>query len=146
MVSDSVTDYSHVGIVHITEDSIHVLHAEASELTFEGFVHRDPLNLFLQEVNSWGIYRLDTSDSVRNRVINNALRYHDAKVLFDMDFSIDDTTKVYCTELIAECINKAIGEERVKPQTVIMGKRGFSVDDTFLVEGIFEVAKSEEQD
>ena len=144
MVSDSVTDYSHVGIVHITEDSIHVLHAEASELTFKGFVHRDPLNLFLEDVKSWGIYRLDKPDSIANRIAVNALRYHHAKVLFDMDFTINDTTEVYCTELIAECVNKAVREELVLPKTVIMGKKGFSVDDTFLVEGIFEVAKSEE--
>jgi hypothetical protein len=145
MVSDSVTDYSHVGFVHITEDSIHVIHAEASELTFDGFVHRDPIDLFLQDVRSWGIYRVDRPDSIRNRIIQNALRYHEMKVLFDMDFNIEDTTEVYCTELIAECINKAVGEEMVKPATVIMGKKGFSVDDTFLVDGIFEVAKAEEE-
>jgi hypothetical protein len=145
MVSDSVTDYSHVGFVHITEDSIHVIHAEASELTFKGFVHRDPIDLFLQDVRSWGIYRVDRPDSIRNRIIQNALRYHEMKVLFDMDFNIEDTTEVYCTELIAECINKAVGEDMVKPATVIMGKKGFSVDDTFLVDGIFEVAKAEEE-
>jgi hypothetical protein len=146
MVSDSVTDYSHVGFVHITEDSIHIIHAEASELTFKGFVHRDPLDSFLHNVRSWGIYRLDRPDSIRDQIVENALRYHKAKVRFDMDFSITDTTEVYCTELIAVCINKAVGEEMVKPATVIMGKSGFSVDDTFLVDGIFEVAKSEEQE
>ncbi len=142
MVSDSVPEYSHVGFVHISGDSIHVIHSEASELTFIGFVRRDPLHDFVKNVRSWGIYRLDQPDSVKAKMMDIAYDYHVQKVPFDMDFSIEDDAKIYCTELIATCINKAVGAELVKPNTVIMGKKGYSVDDTFLVEGIFEVAKS----
>lgn len=144
MVSDSVSDFSHVGFVHISGDSIHVIHSEASELTFVGFVHRDPLELFLKDVNSWGIYRLDQPDSIKNLMMDIAYDYHRKKVPFDMDFSLKDDSELYCTELIATCINRAVGKEMILPKTVIMGKAGYSVDDTFLVDGIFEVTKSVE--
>jgi hypothetical protein len=142
MVSDSVSEYSHVGFVQISGDSIHVIHSEASELTFIGYVRRDPLHDFVKNVRSWGVYRLDRPDSVKTKMMDMAYAYHEKRVPFDMDFSIQDDSKIYCTELIATCINKAVGDELIKPNTVIMGKKGYSVDDTFLVQGIDEVAKS----
>ncbi len=142
-VSDSVQTYSHVGMLHVTPDSIHVIHSEASELTFVGFVQRQPLQEFLYDVNEWGIYRLDSSDSIRDRIAASALAYHKKRVPFDMAFSLDNED-IYCTELAAICVNEAVGYELVKPMTVILGKYGFSVDDTFLVEGIYKVISSQD--
>lgn len=144
-MSDSVTRYSHVGMVHLTEDSIHVIHSEASELTFVGFVRREPLSVFVKDVRTWGIYRLDRSDSIRNLVMDVALDYHEQRVPFDMDFALDND-EIYCTELIGLCFNKILGDDFMPPATTLMGKKGYSVDDTFLVDGIFEVARSEESE
>lgn len=143
-VSDSVQTYSHVGFVHITLDSIHVIHSEASELTFVGYVRRDPIEKWLNDVRAWGVYRLDQPDSIRNAVVDVALAYHRRRVPFDMDFSLKDDEEIYCTELIGLCINQGVGQNLVKPATVIMGKMGYSVDDTFLADGIFKVTSSEE--
>lgn len=145
-VSDSVPLYSHVGLVHVTEDSIHVIHAEASELTFVGYVRREPLHIFLKDVDTWGIFRLDRPDSIRNEITQVALGYHNDRVPFDMDFSLKDDKEIYCTELIGLSFNKILGEEFMAPKTTMMGKLGYSVDDTFLVDGIFEVAHSEESE
>ena len=144
MVSDSVQLYSHVGFVHITADSIHVIHSEASELTFVGFVRREPLDVFIADIGAWGVYRLQAPDSIRDRVVDQALSYHEDKVPFDMDFSVENDDEIYCTELIGLCMNAVMGEEFMPPATKMMGKWGYSVDDTFLVDGITKVASSEE--
>jgi len=141
--SDSIQLYSHVGLVHITEDSVHVIHSEASELTGIGVVQRVPLESFLNQINVWGLYRLDQEDSVRNKVIELAYVHYLDRVPFDMDFELDNE-EIYCTELVAMCINGAIGQETIKPKTVILGKRAYSVDDTFLVDGIFKVTSSDD--
>lgn len=143
-VSDSVQTYSHVGFVHITSDSIHVVHAEASELTFIGYVRRDPIDEWLHDVKKWGLYRIDRPQEVRNQVLQVALDYHGKRVPFDMDFSLKDDKEIYCTELIGLCVNKGTDEDILSPRTQIMGKWGYSVDDTFLVPEIFQVASSDD--
>lgn len=143
-VSDSIQTYSHVGIVQVSDDSIHVIHSAASELSFVGYVRRDPIEDWLKGINDWGLYRLRDESSIRSRIVKTALKYHSDSVLFDMDFSIEDDSEIYCTELIALCVNKAVNSDLIRPETVIMGKSGYSIDDTILVDGIFEVTNSEE--
>jgi hypothetical protein len=121
--------YSHVGLVHITEDSIHIIHTEASEFTGIGYVRRDPLDEFMKNVGAWGIYRLDRPDSIRQLIIEKALVYHFRRVPFDLDFSLDDDKKLYCTELIAICVNEAAGEPIIKPESNMFGRYGYSITD-----------------
>jgi hypothetical protein len=143
-VSDSVQLYSHAGIIQVEGDSVFVIHSEASELTFIGYVQRQPVEVFLQDIETWALYRLERPAHQRDKVLQIAYDYHRQQVPFDMDFSMDDDSEIYCTELLALCVNKALGEELILPNTRIMGKMGYDVDDTFLVEGIKEVFKFQE--
>jgi len=142
-VSDSVKTFSHAGLVQVEGDSVYVIHSEASELTFIGYVQRVPLEEFLKGIDTWALYRLDRSKTERKKIIDIAHGYHLKKVPFDMDFNMKDDKEIYCTELLPLSINKALGKKLVKANTTIMGKKGYDVDDTFLIDGIFQVFKSD---
>ncbi len=142
-VSDSVKTYSHVGIVHKEGEAIFVIHSEASELTGVGFVQRQPLVEWLAEVLDWGIYRLDRPQVQRDEIVRLAMIQHTKKTPFDLDFSNATDEAMYCTELIAKCINRALGEELIQPHARLMGAEFYSVDDTFLVDDIFLICASD---
>ena len=44
--------------------------------------------------------RIPLSDSMRNIINNIALEKAHQKIKFDHDYNVNDTTKLYCTELI----------------------------------------------
>ena len=66
---------------------------------------REPLEVFLNNAGSWGVYRIEKPDSLRNQIVDTALMLHQKKVPFDMDFSLETKDEIYCTELISICVS-----------------------------------------
>lgn len=130
--------FSHVGIIYrpTNGDSIFVLHAEASELTGIGSVKKDPASSFLQEVDEWAIYRVKVPEAQRREIANLALTQHLKNVPFDAAFDVQDSSAVYCTELVARCVNRALNTELIKQNTRRSNRRFIAIDDTYLVDGI----------
>lgn len=95
--------YSHVGLIHY--DSINrtweVIHAVPGEDDPE-YLKAEPLSTFYgkERARSGAWLRVDCSDSIAKQAVEYALRKVDEKVLFDNDYLLEDTTKLYCTELI----------------------------------------------
>lgn len=135
--------FSHVGIIYRPHhsDSIFVLHAEASELTGIGGVRKDRAGLFLHKVNEWAIYRVQASLDQRREIARQALNHHSRKVPFDRTFDVMDTSAVYCTELVARCVNKALHTELIQQRTTRAKRRFIAIDDTYLVDGVELVQK-----
>lgn len=133
--------YSHVGIIDIERDSLFVIHAEASELTGVGHVKKEPVSIFLEDIKTWGVYRLNASDSICKNIAINARRYYDNKTPFDLNFDALNDTEVYCTELVALAINKSFGDSIVKPQLSFGGKRMYGVDNVYLLPEIQIIKK-----
>lgn len=125
--------YSHAGIVVIEGDSIFVIHSEASEFTGIGGVKKEMISVFLKDIATWGVYRLDTVQSIRDSIVLNANNYLKKDIPFDFDFDSDDDAKIYCTELIALSINKALHTKLIKPNGRMAGKIYFAVDDTYMI-------------
>lgn len=95
--------YSHVGLIHY--DCINriweIIHAVPGEDDPE-YLKAEPLSAFYskERARSGAWLRVDCSDSIAKQAVEYALRKVDEKVLFDNDYLLEDTTKLYCTELI----------------------------------------------
>ena len=104
-MADTEGRYSHVGIV-IYKDSIpHVVHAVPHEHDFQGDFDRvkcEDARSFIGRYTECvaSIYRPQVSDSLKSIAANHALRLSEKQIPFDHDYNLDDTTALYCTELI----------------------------------------------
>ncbi|QIK58440.1 hypothetical protein G7050_00735 [Dysgonomonas sp. HDW5A] len=125
--------YSHGGIIAIDNNrEVYVIHAEASELTGVGGVRKESLNVFLKNISTWAVYRLDTTQTVRDSIVYVATQYLNKETPFDLDFDNTSDDKVYCTELIALSINKSTHRNLIKATGSIRNKPYFAIDDTYL--------------
>ncbi len=143
--SESENLYSHVGVICKMADSVFVIHAEASELTGVGYVRKDALPSFLEGIQEWAIYRIKTDENRRSAISALAWQFHLKKIPFDVKFDAADTTAFYCTELVANCVNKSLDKPIIIANTQRNGKRFIAIDDTYLneaIELIFSVSRN----
>lgn len=124
--------YSHVGIITIGNDTVYVIHSEASEFTGIGGVRKETIEVFLKGVDTWAVYRLDTIQSVRDSVVAVANRYWVKETAFDLDFDSTTDDKVYCTQLVSLSVNKAMHRSLILPTGVFRNKPYYTIDDTYL--------------
>jgi len=134
--------YSHTGIINVSADTIFVIHSEASEFTGIGGVKKEPLNIFLKDIATWAVYRVDTVQSVRDSIAILALEYKIRDIPFDFYFDNSSDDKIYCTELVALVVNKAMHRNLIIPTGVFNNKPYYAIDDTYLVEKINPVLKN----
>ncbi|MDR3058318.1 MAG: hypothetical protein LBU84_09290 [Prevotella sp.] len=133
--------YSHVGIVDQYGDSLFVIHAEASELTGVGHVKREAIQVFLDGITTWGVYRINAGDSVRNNIAVYAKGYFIDKTPFDLDFDASEDKKVYCTELVALSVNKAVNDSLIKPDMNLGRRKVYGIDNVYLLPDIETIIK-----
>lgn len=95
--------YSHSGLLYYNNRSRawEVIHAVPGEDEPE-YLKAEPLSVFYskERARSGAWLRVDCSDSIAKQAVEYALRKVNEKVLFDNDYLLEDTTKLYCTELI----------------------------------------------
>lgn len=95
--------YSHSGLLHYNSQSRtwEVIHAVPSEDDPE-YLKAEPLSVFYgKERAKCGAWlRVDCSDSIAHQAVEYALRKVNEKILFDNAYLLEDTTTLYCTELI----------------------------------------------
>lgn len=126
--------FSHVGIAvkSETEDELYVVHAEADDYTGQGGVRMDRLSEFLKDAQSWAAYRLNIEAPLRLDIAHRALYYQRRAIPFDLAFDAADSTAFYCTELVSHCVNAAIDQPLIRPNTLLNGKNIIAIDDTYL--------------
>lgn len=135
--------YSHAGIIYIDEsNSFFVIHAEANELTGIGFTKAEPLQSFLDNSKEWGIYRLKKDSASRKQISTEALHYVERQAPFDMAFDLLTDSKVYCTELVALSINKALNNTLITPGKTLSDRLFYAIDDIYLHEEMERLAVS----
>lgn len=127
--------FSHVGIIYKTalNDTLFVIHAEADDFSGIGFVKKEPVSFFLDDVRNWAIYRLKTNDIICQKVSDYAFQYQEKKIPFDTAFDTQDSSAFYCTELVAHCVNNAFQKKVIEPNTVVKNKAYFAIDDTYKI-------------
>lgn len=131
--------FSHIGIVSIEKGEYFVYHTEASELTGVGFVQKESLNSFLKDIKTYDFFALKYSEHTKLEILKNVHKYYTDKTPFDLSFDSSTDVELYCTELIAVSINKALNNKVIVPTLTLNGKSIFSLDDIYLNENVEKV-------
>ena len=97
--------YSHVGIM--VKDSLgwKVIHAVPGETDKENpdeVIKKESLSQFLapDKANAAAIFRLDTIETIGILAAQKAQTLFERKLLFDHKYDLEDSAKMYCTELL----------------------------------------------
>lgn len=100
---DEKYQISHCGIINKTPKGLEIIHSESSSmLSFEG-IQRQDFDEFIDagHLNSVIIVRYNRSDSAgRAKITQRAQYYLDKAIPFDYSFDTQDTTSMYCSEII----------------------------------------------
>lgn len=124
--------YSHIGIISIQNDSIFVYHSEASELTGVGKVKREVIHSFLNKIKTYGIYRINSNEFIKEKIVNEAELYYKDETKFDLNFDLTNDDEVYCSELVANSINKGFQKKVIRPNIIFNDKEFYGIDDIYL--------------
>lgn len=104
ITADRSTTFSHVGIIVFTNDNWHIVHAVPGEAEkgAQDTMKMDTIPLFFRSdrARKCAIYRLPVPDSIAGKAAKSALDFYRQRLLFDTAFNLEDTTQMYCTELI----------------------------------------------
>ncbi len=111
--NDSDGKYSHVGIVVECDSSLKIVHSvpnENSSQAKDDIIQLDDINTFFspKSARRGEIMRMPLDSTQKAKLSNYALEKVKQKILFDHDYDISDTTRLYCTELV-ELLYKRIG-------------------------------------
>lgn len=111
MVADPKAAYSHVGIVVSYADKIKIVHAcpgENFEINDSNIVKMDRPEVFFSNKNclQGAIYRYPGQEEAK-KAAQEAVRMYEQRIPFDFNFEAQDSTALYCTELINRAYQKA---------------------------------------
>ena len=120
LMADVNGNYSHIGIVVDSAGQKMIVHAVPGEPDFEGDVDRvkmdAPERFFSTEFTLIGEVCRPKDSLIAARAAEVAMRQYRKHVLFDHDYNDRDSTKMYCTELIAYAFRQVgrevVGSER----------------------------------
>jgi len=123
--------FSHVGIIIFEDGDPFVVHAIASEETCVGAVRKEPLESFTHGLRDWAVFRLNIDQDDARKIGIQARQLIGTP--FDMDFDLEDSSAVYCTELAYLSINRGLERELIQP-TLWKGRRFVYVDSCYLID------------
>lgn len=103
--TDRFAQYSHVGIVVQEHHQWFVIHAVPGEAPDNepDKIKKDPIEQFFRydRAKCGAIMRWNTSDtSLGNAIAHFAFEKYKQNTLFDNEFDKDDSSRIYCTELV----------------------------------------------
>lgn len=102
--------YTHIGIIVEIKDEFYALHSVPDEAPKGDFdrVKMEPLNDFFEGTKALNgaVYRTQLSADELTIVTDEILRFHANKVPFDDSYNIEDSTEIYCTELLVRSFDK----------------------------------------
>ncbi len=122
-----------MGVVErISKDSILVYHSIADDYTGIGGITVSMIFDFMPLGDfDVAVYRMDISQSKKMEIIDEIRNLKRKKVPFDPLFNIQDTTKLYCAEMVAFAVNKVLGEKIISPSGRFLGKNIYTIEDCY---------------
>ena len=103
--------YSHVGIVVDSDSGLMIVHAVPGEPDFDGDEDRVKLDRpehFFARIRAENGEVRRHSDSIAARKASEvAMKVYQRHTLFDHDYDDNDTTKMYCTQLVTYAFDRA---------------------------------------
>ncbi len=120
--------YSHIGLIVNHNDSIKVVHSVPGEGDYDG-VKIEPIEMFYATSRAvkGEVLRMELNDEQRRVIGEIAIKKGIDKIEFDHDYNLNDTTQVYCTELIKLLFNR-IGINIVEGRSTRVNIPGMSGD------------------
>ncbi|MDD4848361.1 MAG: YiiX/YebB-like N1pC/P60 family cysteine hydrolase [Bacteroidales bacterium] len=111
-VADKIGSYSHVGMVVKETDGWHVIHivnGEMEDTDGKEIIKNEPISRFFRKDRARAgiVLRYDAPDSVLHQVVERAKTLSQQEIYFDAYYSLSDSTKLYCTELIYNIFQNA---------------------------------------
>ena len=105
LAADREGSYSHVGILKKENGKWHVIHAVPGEPDFKGDADRvkmETIEHFFEAGKAirGAVMRVSKDSTVACKAAKNALNLFLKRVPFDHSYNLNDTTEMYCTELI----------------------------------------------
>lgn len=123
ILADSNTEFSHIGIISIQNNTPYVIHAVPHK---NHFIKKDKLTTFLSPKNAskYAVYRTKNTDEILKKVAFEAESFYTNKCTFDNDYNLKTNSKLYCTELVLKAFqNTGINLNlKVKEFNYILGK------------------------
>ena len=103
--ADSEGRYSHTGILKKERGAWYVIHAVPGEPDFKGDADRikmEPVERFFDagKASRGAVMHVQADSALACRAARSALGLFRKHLLFDHDYDLNDTTEMYCTELI----------------------------------------------
>lgn len=146
--NDSESPYSHVGIVSFFNNELFVIHAvpDESENGID-YVRKDPLNLFLRtdRASAFAVIRYNNITAAK-KASAYSKKCYDSKILFDDEFSLQDSSKLYCTELVWLAFKNAnvnLTESKFDTLSIPIGENPYLLPGTILNSpNTFQVTKT----
>lgn len=105
LAADKSGAYSHVGILKWMDGKWHVIHAVPGEPDYRGDEDRvkaEAIESFFARTRaaSGAVMRVEDAPEPARRAAGHARRLFRAGVLFDHEYDLTDTVRMYCTELV----------------------------------------------
>ena len=120
--------FSHVGIVASATNLVTIIHSEASDISGIGDVHISRWSDFFKDSTECAVFRYGKSAEAANAIAGMAERYKGTP--FDSLFDMEETNKLYCSEMVRVAINEAVGTNLVG-FTEVGGHRVVAIDDLY---------------
>ena len=120
--------FSHVGIVVSATNMVTIIHSEASDISGIGDVHISKWSEFFKDSKECAVFRYSKSDEIANAIAGKAERYKGTP--FDCLFDMNETNKLYCSEMVRVAINDAVGTNLVG-FTEVGCRKVVAIDDLY---------------
>lgn len=130
--------YSHIGIVAVENNTIYVYHSEASELTGIGGVKKEKLADFLENIDRFSFFTVNSTPGQKKRIVSAAKVYLQKHTKFDLELR-DGDNEVYCSELVAYCINQGMRKEIIRPTLKFKDRYVYALDDIYLNNSVYKI-------
>jgi len=130
LAADKEGGYSHIGIIVKDPTGWKVIHAvpgETDKECPEEVIKKETLSQFFapSKAVAGAIFRLDTLETIALLAAEKAQIVFERKLLFDHKYDLEDSTKMYCTELLYFVFKHAgidISEGRRRSYPAIQGE------------------------
>lgn len=104
-IADQIGSYSHIGIVVKDQNEwkvVHIVNGENEDSNGKEIIKIEPISQFFREDRSkaGSILRYDSTFDFQYKIAQKAIELSQQEIFFDHSYNLDDTTKLYCTELI----------------------------------------------
>ncbi len=104
MAADRGSQYSHVGLVVVEDGTPYVVHTEPGRnQSPDAVVRKETLASYLapEKATQYALYRMTNRNQTDTLAMQRyAISVYQKKVPFDYEFNHDDTSRLYCSELI----------------------------------------------